>query len=61
MNIEELAKEIKEQYKILKENKYNEYNWFRGKYSKASCIRLIDLLRQELLNMKYDIKNGGRK
>ena len=61
MNIVELAKEIKEQYKALKENRYNEHNWFRGKNSKASCIRLIDILRQELLDMKQDIKNGGRK
>lgn len=61
MNIEELAKKINKEYKTLKNNKYNEWNLQRGTGSKASCIRLIDLLRQELLDMKYDIKNGGRK
>lgn len=59
-DIVELAKEIQDSYEKLKNNRYNEYDYFRGKNSKAYCLRLIDLLRLQLLEMKGDIKNGGR-
>lgn len=55
MDIEELAIEIKQCYKNLQDNNFNNYALNKGNCSKAYCIRRIDVLREELLKMKREI------
>ena len=57
MDIEQLAKGIKESMELLRKSNYN-WNYERGKGSKSYTISLIDILRQELLDMKKEIKNN---
>lgn len=57
MNIVDLAKEIEKAYKALKNSDFNR-DYEKGDKSKAYCLRRIDLLRDELLEMKKNIKRG---
>ena len=56
MNIVELAKEIEKAYKECLKNK-NSYYCDKGLGSKAYAKRRIELLQDELLQMKKEIKN----
>lgn len=56
MNIVELAKEIEKAYKECLKNK-NSYYCDKGLGSKAYAKRRIELLQDELLQMKKELKN----
>lgn len=56
MNIVELANEVEKSYKECKKHK-NSYDCYKGIGSKAYVKRRIELLQDELLKMKEDIKN----
>ena len=56
MNIVELAKEVEKAYKEAK--KHDSWECLKGVGSKAYCKRRIELLQDELLQMKEDIKNS---
>lgn len=57
MNIVELAKEVEKAYGECRKHK-NSYDCYKGLGSKAYAKRRIELLQDELLKMKEDIKNS---
>ncbi len=57
MKIVELAKEVEKAYEEYRKHK-NSYDCYKGLGSKAYAIRRIELLQDELLEMKKDIKNS---
>ena len=57
MNIVELAKEVEKAYEEYRKHK-NSYDCYKGLGSKAYAKRRIELLQDELLKMKEDIKNS---
>ena len=60
MDIINLAKEVQECYGILYARGFKNPDLEKGKVSKNYCLRRIDALRDELLEMKKEI-NKKRK